>query len=154
MTEYQKFQLQWMIDHNHSIDELIDELDRCQYDWADDNESIKSIFNAWEYDIGFGGELWPCEDEWKHSEDSEEKIDYRLADALDECDAVVLNIEGLGKSKHLYKTNKLFRKEVAEKFNYYWFKYLNEGGDVKFECVLDALSSTYDAWRLENKIND
>ena len=68
MTDYQKFQLQWMIDHNHSIDELIDELTRVQMDWAEENEPVQDIYDAWESDVGFGGELWPCEEEWKYNE--------------------------------------------------------------------------------------
>ena len=67
MTEYQKYQLQWMIDHDHSIDELIDELHTFQKDWADSDEPINDMYFIWERQIGFGGELWACQREWEDS---------------------------------------------------------------------------------------
>lgn len=72
MTDYQKFQLQWMIDHNHSIDELIDELTRCQMDWAENGESVQEIYDSWELNIGFNGELWPCFKEYMDCEGEEQ----------------------------------------------------------------------------------
>ena len=65
MTDYQKFQLQWMIDHSYSLDDLMKELDRCQMDWAEGKEPVSEIFKSWELDIGFGGSIWPCEKEWQ-----------------------------------------------------------------------------------------
>ena len=65
MSEYEKYQLQWMIDHGHSIAELIDELDRVQMDWSDGCESVPDIFKAWEAEIGFGGEIWACKPEFE-----------------------------------------------------------------------------------------
>lgn len=63
MSEYEKYQLQWMIDHGHSLKELIDELDLCQKDW-DKYATVSDVFAAWENVIGFNGELWACEGEW------------------------------------------------------------------------------------------
>jgi hypothetical protein len=68
MTDYQKYQLQWMINHNHSLDELIDELDRCQMDWAENGESVSDIYKAWEQNIGFASEVWACFNEWRECE--------------------------------------------------------------------------------------
>lgn len=31
MTKYQKYQLKWMIDHNYSLDDLVDALTELQY---------------------------------------------------------------------------------------------------------------------------
>ena len=64
MSEYEKYQLQWMVDHGHSIAELIDELDRVQMDWSDECESVSEIFKAWETDVGFSGEIWACKPEF------------------------------------------------------------------------------------------
>ena len=61
MTAYQKYQLQWMIDHDHSLDELIDELDKQQTDMSE--EQVSMIFKDWEKNVGFGSEIWACEAE-------------------------------------------------------------------------------------------
>lgn len=72
MTDYQKYQLQWMIDHDHPIDELIAELTGYQFDspqYVDDtSEPISEIYREWELDSGFRGELWACEAEWETAE--------------------------------------------------------------------------------------
>ena len=96
MKEYEKYQLQWMIDHGHSISELIDELDRCQYDWAENNETVSDIFSAWENNIGFGGEIWSCKPEWEDCEPKEyiekiyvsEEIEKWLKEPADEFDCL------------------------------------------------------------------
>lgn len=150
MTEYQKYQLRWMIDHDHSIDELIDELSRCQMDWAENNEPVEEIYDAWLMNIGFCGEIWACEAEWK---DCEEDTDPYLEDALYECDSIITpEMDGYDNAKALYFENKAFRKEVAEKYNYYWGNYLIDASDTKFECVVDALSFVYQQWKQEEKV--
>ena len=70
MTDYQKYQLQWMIDHDCSLDNLIDELTCCQMDWAENNEYVQDIYDAWERNIGFNGMIWACHDEWEKCEKS------------------------------------------------------------------------------------
>ena len=40
---YECFKLQWMLDHKHTLQELLD---------------------VWEKDRSFGGEIWPCYEEW------------------------------------------------------------------------------------------
>ena len=68
MTNYEKFQLQWMIDHDHSLGELISALRDYQYDDPEDSDRISTpvseLFNEWEQDVGFDGEIWPCENEY------------------------------------------------------------------------------------------
>lgn len=65
MTGYEKYQLQWMIDHGYSIRDLIHELSKYQQ-WIDCGESqpLDEIFDEWEYNAGFGSEIWACENEW------------------------------------------------------------------------------------------
>ena len=72
MTTYQKYQLQWMIDHDHPICELIANLDRYQKDW--ECETITELYSEWENNQGFGsGSIWACLDEWRDCEGSDRK---------------------------------------------------------------------------------
>lgn len=66
MNEYQRYQLKWMLDHDHSLDELIEEIEKMRIEEPD--TTIRSLFDDWEYGHGFGGELWVCEHEWEGSE--------------------------------------------------------------------------------------
>lgn len=66
MTAYQKYQLQWMIDHDHSLDDLMSELTQHQINGCE--ETVDAIFDEWEHEVGFGGEIWACEGEWKGCE--------------------------------------------------------------------------------------
>ncbi len=72
MTDYEKYQLQWMIEHNHSLSELINELKKVQYADPEDSDvtsaPITEIFEAWEQNSGFGGEVWACEEEYQSCE--------------------------------------------------------------------------------------
>lgn len=51
MTEYQKYQLQWMIDHGYSLDDLIQELTNMQYDDPEDSDRISTpiseLYDEW-----------------------------------------------------------------------------------------------------------
>ena len=67
MTGYQKYQLQWMIDHNFSISDLIRSLNEYRID-CDPTDDLSEMFWQWEMDVGFGGEIWVCEAEWGHCE--------------------------------------------------------------------------------------
>ena len=69
MTEYQKYQLQWMIDHGFSLKDLIHELDELREE-SDPDMSLESIFADWEYGYGFSSEIWVCESEWEECEGS------------------------------------------------------------------------------------
>lgn len=72
MSDYEKFQLQWMIDHGHSLRELMEELQSLQYDDPEDSDRISTpiteLFAEWEADRGFGSEIWPCEEEYEDCE--------------------------------------------------------------------------------------
>lgn len=75
MSEYEKYQLQWMISHGYSIRDLIQELTDMQYSAPEDSDRISTpileLFDEWVADIGFGSEIWACEAEWKECEGSE-----------------------------------------------------------------------------------
>ena len=80
MTNYEKFQLQWMIDHNYSLSDLMKELKNYQYDDPDD--SITELFKNWEQDRGFGSEIWPCEAEYEECEIS---LSHLRKEIKDDC---------------------------------------------------------------------
>ena len=72
MSEYEKYQLQWMIEHGFSLSDLIEELTEYQYSDPEDSDAIsrpiEDTYRYWEVDRGFGGNIWACEDEWKETE--------------------------------------------------------------------------------------
>lgn len=63
---YEKYQLDWMIAHGHSITELLRELECMRQE--DPEQSIFAMFEEWEYSFGFGGEVWACYDEFLETE--------------------------------------------------------------------------------------
>lgn len=72
MSDYERYQLQWMIDHGHTLRELIGELQDMQYDDPEDSDRISTpiseLFDEWEEDRGFGSEIYACEREWRENE--------------------------------------------------------------------------------------
>ena len=69
---YEKFRLQWMLDHGHTLSELVDELQKlCEEE--DPEMSLQSIFEEWEFGYGFGSEIWPCFEEFLDCEYREMK---------------------------------------------------------------------------------
>nr|DAO66595.1 MAG TPA: hypothetical protein [Caudoviricetes sp.] len=67
LTNYERYQLEWMIEHNHSIGELLSLLLEEQQE-NPENTLIEN-FNNWEFETGFaGGEIWACKDEWEDYE--------------------------------------------------------------------------------------
>lgn len=86
MSDYEKFQLQWMIDHGHSLRELMEELQSLQYDDPEDSDKISTpiteLFAEWEAERGFGSEIWPCEAEYESREKVERYLDelYELVE--------------------------------------------------------------------------
>lgn len=72
MTDYQKYQLQWMIDHGYSLQDLIHELTDCQFSDPEYNDGthipVSCLFDEWKANIGFGSEIWACEAEWENCE--------------------------------------------------------------------------------------
>ena len=71
LTGYERYQLEWMIAHGHSLGELVDELTFLQNDLEsnpDVNLSVRDVFDAWLGDRGFGSEIFACEEEWRDVE--------------------------------------------------------------------------------------
>ena len=70
MKEYEKYRLEWMLSHGYSLSDLINRLEVYMFDNTDPNDTLNDIFDKWEYDSGFNGELWACYDEWLENEGS------------------------------------------------------------------------------------
>ena len=72
MTRYEKYQLQWMIDHDYSLDDLIKSISEYGVDCQGDYAMEPELFWQWEKDSGFGGEIWACYAEWLENEGRKE----------------------------------------------------------------------------------
>lgn len=91
MNEYQKYQLQWMIEHGYSIYDLILELTDFQFEDPEDSDRISTpiseLFDEWVSDRGFDSEIWACESEWFNFEgctsDDENVIDAEFTSVWD-----------------------------------------------------------------------
>ena len=64
---YEIFRLQWMIDHGYGVLDLIKNLETMIEE--DQNEfgvrtGLESLFQDWEFCIGFDGSIWPCYEEF------------------------------------------------------------------------------------------
>ena len=72
MSEYEKYQLQWMLAHVYSLRSLIAELTEMQLSDPEDGDRISTpvseLFDEWVADVGFGSEIWACEAEWRECE--------------------------------------------------------------------------------------
>lgn len=78
MDEYERFKLQWMLDHGYSLSDLMRELQALQHDDPEDSDRISipvtELFKEWESDSGFGSEIWPCKAEWAGCEGNEDNF--------------------------------------------------------------------------------
>ncbi len=69
MTNYEKYQLQWMIDHDCTIEDLIILLARFQNSIGEYKKlSLDNLFSIWEQERGFDGMIWACKREWEDTE--------------------------------------------------------------------------------------
>lgn len=84
MTNYQRYQLEWMLDHNYSLEDLLNGLQEAQAN-ADEEGAvpIRDLFGEWEFNHGFDGAIWVCEDEWNDSEAQEDAC-ARIISAVEE----------------------------------------------------------------------
>ena len=80
-SAYERFKLQWMIDHGFTLSDLIACMEDMVCEELSGSEvrtSLQSLFADWEYGVGFaGGSVWPCFEEYlqsdAHSEDDSGK---------------------------------------------------------------------------------
>lgn len=65
LTDYERYQLEWMIEHGHSLKEFVQGLDLVDRDGID---SLEEAYAIWENDYGFGGEVFSNEQEFKEED--------------------------------------------------------------------------------------
>ena len=68
--EYEKYKLEWMIDHDYSLEDLMNKIaEIIDEELTVDGNAyvfINEAFNIFEKETGFNGSgIWTCEDEWK-----------------------------------------------------------------------------------------
>lgn len=59
LSDYEKFQYQWLIDHDYSLLDLIKSLDKYQ-----PSMNLLNTFEDWEYEQGFDGQIYPSAGEY------------------------------------------------------------------------------------------
>lgn len=87
LTDYERYQLQWMIEHGYSIMDLVQQLENLRCDLIEEDGmpieyNIVDIFNNWQDEIGFKeSEIWACQDEWANNEalEEDEKDDNEIS---------------------------------------------------------------------------
>ena len=89
--KYEQFKLKWMLEHGHTLKELIDELEELREE-SDPDETLQDIFDEWEFGYGFGSEIWPCYEEYMDCEGAaeekgflEQEFDYIVGFAVESC---------------------------------------------------------------------
>ena len=65
LTDYERYQLEWMIEHGHSLKEFVQGLDLVDRDGID---RLEEAYAIWENDYGFGGEVFSNEREFKEED--------------------------------------------------------------------------------------
>jgi len=63
---YERDKLEWMISHGKTLGDLIRELQSMLYDRGE-TVDLMEVAEEWECEVGFGGEIYPCFDEWRDS---------------------------------------------------------------------------------------
>lgn len=69
---YEFYKLDWMASHNHTLEELFEQIKEIIVEKSHDNtdavDLVEDSFMSFEIDKGFGGELWACYDEFLECE--------------------------------------------------------------------------------------
>ena len=68
---YEKYKLDWMIGHGHTLEELMCYLNLMQEE--EDSSTVSTLYEDGEYGFGFGGEIWACHDEFMEYEFSDQE---------------------------------------------------------------------------------
>lgn len=63
---YEKYRLRWMMDHDYTLVDLMEELNKMQEEWPD--ATVSQLFDDWEFGYGFGSEIWVSYDEFMETE--------------------------------------------------------------------------------------
>lgn len=72
LREYEKYQLEWMIEHGYSLEDLMDKIANIINEEltipGNAHVFINEAFDVFEKEQGFHGEIWACEEEWTEHE--------------------------------------------------------------------------------------
>lgn len=66
LTNYEYYKLQWLIDHEYSLNDLINKLSEIIQ--QNPSVTLQKTYKQWESEIGFNGEIWDCKEEWEDYE--------------------------------------------------------------------------------------
>lgn len=66
LSDYEHYQLEWMIEHGHGLTELVEDMSELSYDMP--NAEVGTLFDVWEADHGFDGEIYASEAEWREAD--------------------------------------------------------------------------------------
>lgn len=73
MTNYEQYKLQWLINHNYSLTNLIQKLENyINQDSPDIKINLSKAFKEWEFNTGFNSEIYACEKEYYDAEAQDE----------------------------------------------------------------------------------
>ena len=61
-VSYEMFKIHWMLEHGKTLEELIDHLEELREE--EPEATIRKLFEMWELEAGFHGEIWPCFEEF------------------------------------------------------------------------------------------
>lgn len=65
--EHERYKLYWMLAHGFTLNDLVGHLQLMineDLDGSDVPTSLQSLFEDWEFGVGFNGEIWPCFEEY------------------------------------------------------------------------------------------
>lgn len=77
---YEKYKLWWMINHEFTLKNLVDQIQSCVEEDGNKNINLESAFINWEDEYGFGGEIWACYDEFLDHEYKNKDIMKEILD--------------------------------------------------------------------------
>ena len=67
-ARYEIFRMLWLMSHGYTLKDLVSAV--LEYrDEADDPADIADPFDEWEKESGFGGEIWPCFEEFQDADE-------------------------------------------------------------------------------------
>lgn len=72
---YERYKLQWMIEHKKTLEQLISAL---QTQMTDGAETTYEAYDGFQMDQGFAGELWVCEQEFRETEAQNDNVMKKL----------------------------------------------------------------------------
>ena len=67
-AKYEVFRMLWLISHGYTLEDLVAAVLEYRGE-ADGQVDPEELFADWEFDSGFGGEIWPCFEEFQDADE-------------------------------------------------------------------------------------